>query len=249
MMDSSLSSEQSYQEPLSPPQYKLPLFPVRVIYSLIALNCIIFIVDFVLQRQIFAVGALVPVLVLMYKQWWRLLTAGFIHADIVHIGVNLYALYGLGALVERFFGTRRAIIIYLLSLFGANVVVTLLSPLNIPTVGASGAIMGMLGAAVTYFWRYRDLLSQGRRYLSELVRMAFINIGIGLLPGISLWGHLGGFLVGLAMGWILLPNYRPDGMGVFLLRVLPIQRRAWVYTLVMIIAQLGVVVLAYGWRV
>ncbi len=249
MISNPLDLEPSRQDPVPPPRYTLPLFPARVIYFLIALNGLIFAVDYVTQRQIFSVGALVPALVLYYHQWWRLLTAGFIHADIIHIGVNLYALYGLGTLLERFYGPRRYISIYFLSLIGANVLVTLFSPWSIPTVGASGAIMGVLGAALFYFWRYRNLLSQGKRYLGELGKMAVINIGIGLLPGISLWGHLGGLLVGLAMGWILLPHYRPVGIEVRILHILPLQQRAWVYTFAMIIVQMGIVALAYGWRV
>jgi rhomboid protease GluP len=245
-MSSPVGLETPNQTPFPPTRYTLPLSPVRVIYGLLVLNGLIFVIDFVIQRQLFSLGALVPELVLYYNQWWRLLTAGFIHADIIHIGANLYALYSLGTLVERFFGSRRTIGIYILSLFGANVLVTLLSSLNIPTVGASGAVMGLLGAALTYFWSYRNLLTQGKRYLSELVRIAVINIGIGLLPGISLWGHLGGLLAGLAMGSILLPQYQPVGIEIRILKIRPLRSRSLVYTLAVIIVQIGIVALAYG---
>jgi rhomboid protease GluP len=249
MIDNTEEPLSEYQVPPSPPRYTLPLFPVRVVYVLIAINGLIAGIDFLTQRRIFALGALVPELVIYYSQWWRLLTAGFIHADLIHIAANLYALYGLGTLVERFFGPRRTICIYIFSLFGANVIVTLLSSWNIPTVGASGAIMGVLGAALTYFWRYRNLITQGRRYLSELIKMAVINISIGLLPGISLWGHLGGLLAGLAMGWILIPYYRPVGVEIRVLHVLPIKPRTYIYALTMIIVEMGIVALAFGWRV
>lgn len=247
-MGSPLDLEPSYQEPFPPPRYTLPLFPSRVIYILLALNGLVFVLDYITQRQIFSIGALVPGLVLSYNQWWRLVTAGFIHADFIHIAANLYAFYGLGSLLERFYGPSRSIGIYLLSLFGANVLVTLFSPWAVPTVGASGAIMGVLGATLFYFWRYRNMLSHGKRYLGELVKMAVINTAIGLLPGISLWGHVGGLLVGLAMGWILLPDYRPVDTEVQILRIQPIQRRAWGYTFAMIIVQLGIVAVAYNWR-
>jgi rhomboid protease GluP len=245
-MSSPVDLETPNQTPFPPPRYTLPLFPVRVIYGLLVINGLIFVTDFVIQRQFFSLGALVPALVLYYNQWWRLLTAGFIHADIVHIGANLYALYGLGTLVERFYGYRRTIGIYIISLFGANVLVTLLSSLNIPTVGASGAVMGLLGAALTYFWSYRNLLTQGKRFLSELIRMAVINIGIGLLPGISLWGHLGGLLAGLAIGSILLPHYQPVSIEIRILKILPIRFRSLIYILAMVLGQIGIVALAYG---
>jgi rhomboid protease GluP len=249
MMDNPVKLDSPTLDMPPPPHYTLPLFPVRVTYVLIVLNGLFFVVDFIIQRQVYSMGALVPALVLSYNQWWRLLTAGFIHADILHIGVNLYALYGLGTLVERFYGPGRYTSIYFFSLLGANILVTLLSSWDIPTIGASGAIMGVLGAALFYFWRYRDMLRQGRRYLSELIKMALINVGIGLLPGISLWGHLGGLLVGFSMGWVLLPYYQPIGTEIRVLHVLPIKRRAWFYTLVMIIVQMGIVTLAYQWRV
>jgi rhomboid protease GluP len=247
-----MSSYTTNPEPIyppPPPSYRLPLYPVRATYVLLAVNALIFALDFLVQRRIFSLGALVPSLVLQYNQWWRLLTSGFIHADILHIAANLYALYGLGLLVERFFGPQRSLAIYFASLLGASVLVTLLSSLNTPTVGASGAIMGVLGAALTYFWRYRDLLRQGRHYLGELVKMAVINIGIGLLPGISLWGHFGGFVVGLLMGWILLPHYQPVGDLVRVLHTLPIKPRAWIYILAIFIVQISIIALAYGWRV
>ncbi|MDF1512552.1 MAG: rhomboid family intramembrane serine protease [Anaerolineae bacterium] len=238
-----------YQDTFTPPRYSLPLFPVRLTYVLIAINGLVFITDNLLNRWVFSLGALAPGLVLQYNQWWRLLSAGFVHADLLHVGVNLYALYNLGILVERFFGPLRYLGLYFLSLFGANVLVTLFTPLNVPTVGASGAIMGLLGAALVYFWRYRNLLPQGRRYLNELIRMAVINIGIGLLPGISLWGHLGGLLAGSAVGWILMPYYRAVGEEVRVLRIQPLQQHAWIYTLVVFSLMVGFVFLAVGWRV
>ena len=240
---------QQFQEKVIPTRYALPLFPVRVTYVLMGINGLVFLVDILFNRWVFSMGALAPGLVLQYNQWWRLLTAGFVHADVLHIGVNLYALYMLGILVERFYGPWRYLTIYILSLFGANTLVTLLTPLNIPTVGASGAIMGLLGAALTYFWSYRNLLSQGRRFLNDLIRMAVLNIGIGLLPGISLWGHLGGLLAGSAAGWGLLPDYRSRGVEVRLLQIKPIQVRAWIVSACVVLVQCILLFLAHSFRV
>ncbi|MBN2006395.1 MAG: rhomboid family intramembrane serine protease [Anaerolineae bacterium] len=175
-------------------------------YGLIGVNAFVFVV-FMLAQWDLGLGALTPVAAIAAHQWWRLLTFGFLHAGILHIGFNLYALYGLGMLTERFFGRGRFLGIYFTALFGSGVMVTLFSPPGLPTVGASGAIMGLLGALLFFYWKYRANLSRGRAYLSELVKMAVINIGIGFLPGISFWGHFGGFLAGALMGWLLCPAY------------------------------------------
>ena len=175
--------------------------------ALIGINVLIYIANLASGNAVTLFGALVPLLVVRYQQWWRLIVSGFLHADLMHIGLNLYAFYGLGQLAERFFGKKQLIAIYGFSLLGASTLVTLFSPLNTPTVGASGAIMGVLGALVALFWTYREELAGGRGFLNRLIQMALINIGIGLLPGISWWGHLGGFVFGALTGLLLLPRF------------------------------------------
>lgn len=193
--------------PAAPPrQLRLQLTKPAATYGLIGINVVIF-VAFLLGGWDLEVGALTPALTIAHNQWWRLLTFGFLHGGILHIAFNLYALYGLGVLTERFFGTGRFLGIYFTALFGSSVLVTLFSSPGIPTVGASGAIMGLLGALLFFYWKYRTKIAGGRTYLNELVKMAVINIGIGFLPGISFWGHFGGFLAGVLMGWLICPTY------------------------------------------
>lgn len=234
--------------PMPPTRLSLPRFPVRATYLLIAINVVIFVADRLLGRVIATYGALVPGLVLFYGQWWRLVLAGFLHADILHVGLNLYAFHGLGSLLERFLGLQRFLIVYGLALLGSSVLVTLFSDLSVPTLGASGAIMGVLGALVIFFWHYRDILVGGRGYLSQLGRLALINIGIGLFPGISWWGHLGGFLAGAAAGWLLLPRYaRPDWVtGRLELRGLALSR--WLGVGLLAAGELLLLALAFWWR-
>ena len=257
----------------SPQRLRLPSFPgsrrsatarrpgAMATYVLIGFNVLVFLADYALGRAVTAYGALVPRLVLQYGQWWRLIAAAFLHANIIHISLNLYALYGLGRLTERFFGLKRFLIIYGLALLGSGVLVTLFSPMNTPSVGASGAIMGVLGALVVYFWFYRDLLVGGRGFLGQLARMALINIGIGLLPGISLWGHLGGFVTGAVAGFLLVPRYvlldatnlqeadRPaDGSPGGSLAVRALHVRAWLGILLVGAGELGLLALAFQIR-
>lgn len=235
--------------PITPArQMRLPRFPVRATYWLIGINGLVFLIDMLLNQLVTVYGALVPILVVQYRQWWRLIVAGFLHADIVHIGFNLYAFYGLGRLMEGFFGSKRFLATYGLSLLSCSIFVTLLSDPSTPTVGASGAIMGVLGALVAFFWKYRDLLVGGRGFLSQLGRTALINIGIGLLPGISWWGHLGGFLAGVAMGVALLPTYKARSWPVDQLELRPLNRRMWMGVAGVIAAELVLLALAYWWR-
>jgi membrane associated rhomboid family serine protease len=214
----------------------------------IGINGLVFGIDMLTNQQVTLYGALMPILVLQYKQWWRLLTSGFLHADIIHIAFNLYAFYNLGLLTERFLGTRRFLATYGLSLVGCSVLVTLFSDLRTLTVGASGAIMGVLGAMVIFFWKYRDQLLGGRGFLNQLIRMALINIGIGLLPGISWWGHLGGFLAGMASGLVLLPQYQISDWQVTQLELRPLSGRNWAGLAAVIGAELALLAIALLWR-
>lgn len=189
------------------PRLEFALSRIWVVYVLMGLNVLIFVLDQLGDRILLVFGALVPVLVLSYGQWWRILTAGFLHFDLAHIAFNMLALYNLGRSLERFWGTWRFVLVYGLALLGSSACVTLFQALEVPGAGASGALMGIVGAQVIFFWRYRNALAGGRVYLRQLLSMAAVNIGIGFLPGISLWGHLGGFIVGGLAGLALLPRY------------------------------------------
>jgi membrane associated rhomboid family serine protease len=235
--------------PRQPPRrLKLPQFPSRATYVLIVINAVVFLLDMLSDNLITIYGALVPILLTAYGQWWRLIAAGFLHADLIHIAMNLYALYGLGRLMERFFGLKRFLAVYGLSLLGSSTLVTLFSDAKTPTVGASGAIMGILGALLIYFWKYRDLLVGARGFLGQLGRMALINIGIGLLPGISWWGHLGGFLAGVGAGAALLPRYTHPGWAAEHLELRELNGRARLGIAAVAATELGLLALAFWWR-
>jgi len=200
-------------QPMPPQTLRLPLAPVRALYPLIAINILAFIPYLgtlfnqdAVWRFILTMGGLIPVAVLDYHQLWRLVTAGFLHLDILHIGFNMYALNILGKNAEALFGTRRFLSGYLLSLLSSSILVTAFAGRETLTIGASGAIMGIVGLLLAYSYRYRDAPAVHAMF-SSLVQMTLLNLGIGLLPGISLWGHLGGLLGGIAAGWALCPRY------------------------------------------
>jgi len=140
--------------------------------------------------------------------WWRIVTGGFLHAGVLHILFNMYILYILGTLLEPGIGRLRFGLIYGVSLLGGSLGAILLSP-EATTVGASGAVFGLLGAALV------GMRAQGINPMqSGLGVMLLLNLGITfLIPGISIGGHLGGLAAGLVVGWLLLDAPRRVGSG------------------------------------
>jgi rhomboid protease GluP len=134
--------------------------------------------------------------VLATHQYWRFLTACFLHIGIAHIATNSLALLWLGGLAERFYGPLRYLGIYL----AAGVAGNLLGAFIQPEVGAgaSGAIFGLLGAMLIASWRNRAVLGAGaaRRLFSSLGQLLVLNIVISFLPGIGWSAHLGGAIAG-----------------------------------------------------
>jgi len=152
-------------------------------------------------------------------QYWRLLTANFLHAGILHLGFNLYALLAFGTETERRFGHARFLALYLLAGLGGSVLSFIGN--DAVAVGASGAIFGLLGAMIVYFLTYRgELGAYGSQRLRSLLMVAGLNLFLGLSSsGIDNLGHIGGLLVGLVLGWAFCPRYevaqaRPGAMPV-----------------------------------
>ena len=131
-------------------------------------------------------------------EWWRLITGGFLHGGILHLGLNMYALWFLGNLLEPALGRVQFALIYVVSLLGGSFGVMLLSP-TAPTVGASGAIFGLLGAALVIGRsRGMDLMASG------LGPILLINLAVTfLIPNISIGGHLGGLAAGALVALVL----------------------------------------------
>jgi rhomboid protease GluP len=187
---------------------RLPTSPVRVTYGLLVLIGLTFGLqlasgyllgeDYVLDW-----GAKVNVLI-AHGELWRLLTPLFIHASLLHIGFNAYALYALGRQMETFYGPVRFTLLFFLTGLAGSVVSLLLNPL--PSVGASGAIFGLIGAEGVLLYRNRRVFGErGRRALQNVIGLIVINLLIGLQGGIDNWAHLGGLLGGLTLGWFIGP--------------------------------------------
>lgn len=138
--------------------------------------------------------------ILVGHQWWRLVTAGFLHGGILHIGMNMWVLNDLGAEVERTFGTARFLVFY----FAATVCGFLLSAYRIagPSLGASAGIFGLIGAMIAFGMRNRTEV--GRQIRAFYVKWAIYGIVLGLLPGFHIdnFAHLGGLAAGIGIGYI-----------------------------------------------
>jgi len=145
-------------------------------------------------------------------QLWRLVTPMFLHASLLHIGFNMYALYALGRGLERYYGHGRFLALYLLSGFAGNVFSFLFSP-NI-SLGASTAIFGLLGAEGVFLYQNRQLFgANARSALTNVIVIAMINFVIDLTPGanIDIYGHLGGLIGGALFAWFAGPKYKLEG--------------------------------------
>ncbi len=138
--------------------------------------------------------------------YWRLITAGFLHSGLLHIGFNMYILYWLGTMLEPSLGHVRFIALYFASLLAGSFGALLLSP-NAVTVGASGAVFGLMGAAfVMQRARGIDPMQSG------IGPVILFNLALSfLIPNISIGGHLGGLVGGAAAAFAMerLASRRP----------------------------------------
>ncbi|HUP63998.1 MAG TPA: rhomboid family intramembrane serine protease [Thermoanaerobaculia bacterium] len=146
-------------------------------------------------------GAIVPGL-LSRGEWWRLVAAMFLHIGILHLFLNLWALYQLGGVFEMLFGSRRFAVTYFVSGIVASLTSAIFIASNGVAAGASGAIFGVLGALIVSIRRSPRFRHAAwtRGLLQQLILWAGINIIIGFMPGIDNAAHIGGFACGLLLG-------------------------------------------------
>lgn len=156
-------------------------------------------------------------------EWWLLATSGFLHANLMHVGFNGFLLWMLGQMLEPVLGHARFSALYVAGLAGGSLGVVLLSwlwaltPLaeipvlggvltsdpRIPTIGASGAVFALMGAAVV------GLRTRGSNpWRTDIGTLVLLNLAITFfLPGISVGGHLGGLLSGMAVGKLVFVDH------------------------------------------
>lgn len=133
-------------------------------------------------------------------QWWRLITAGFLHGGLLHIGMNSWVLFDVGAQVEEIYGASRMLVIY----FVANILGFYVSNWwsLAPSVGASAAIMGLIGAMIAVGVHHRT--EAGAAIRGMYIRWVVYMLIFGLLPGIGIdnAAHIGGLAGGFAVAYV-----------------------------------------------
>jgi rhomboid protease GluP len=155
--------------------------------------------------QVVDEGALIPALVAQ-GEWWRLLSSMFLHSGAVHLGLNMLSLYFLGSFIEVAFGRGRFLALYLLSGLSGGLAYLYFGGFNVPAVGASGAIFGLLGGVLGYALR-RGTFSWQNPLIRQLLILLALNLYIGFsVPNISNTAHLGGLAGGFAFGWLVAPS-------------------------------------------
>jgi len=144
---------------------------------------------------------------------WRFITPIFLHASIPHILFNMYALFLFGPGLERHFGHWRFLVLYMLTGFTGNVLSFIMMNDNGYSVGASTAIFGLIAAEGVFLFQNRELFGkQAGRMIGNVVFVVVVNLFLDLLPGIDIWGHIGGLLGGLIFTWFAGPRWRVEGI-------------------------------------
>lgn len=179
--------------------------PLTVTRALIAVNVAVFVLGVAVDRGVTSAGELAfdyglfGPFVAELGEWWRIFTSGFLHAGLFHVGLNMMGLWFLGRVLEPAVGSGRFAGLYAASLAGGSFGALLLSPEAL-TVGASGAIYGLLGAVFTGS-RARGI----NPFDTGIGGILLLNLLLTFaIPGISIGGHLGGLVAGGLLGVVLL---------------------------------------------
>jgi membrane associated rhomboid family serine protease len=184
-----------------------------VTLTLIGINVLVFLVGLALSRNlsdptnnvIYDQGFEYGPYITQDHEYWRILTAMFLHANWIHIGLNMLSLYFIGPFVESIYGSWRFAIIYFATGIFGGILVLLLAP-NSAELGASGAIFGVFGALGVFFWEKRRAL--GGAMLTQWLFWLILNLGFTFSNSdISVSGHIGGLSMGLLLGLLLMRDF------------------------------------------
>ncbi|ASJ12887.1 rhomboid family intramembrane serine protease [Thermococcus thioreducens] len=133
--------------------------------------------------------------VLNYGWWWQLISAMFVHVGLLHIAFNMYFLLMMGRQLEGILGPKRLVMVYLVSGLAGNLLTLLLLPANSVSAGASGALFGIVGALILITGVV------GGNMQGALINAFVLFLINSILPSVNVYAHLGGLLVGMAIGY------------------------------------------------
>lgn len=150
-------------------------------------------------ETLFRFGAKYPPVMFLYGEWWRLITAGFLHGGIIHILMNSWVIFDLGATVEECYGTSRYLVLYFVSTVAGFAASTFWSPAL--SIGASAALFGLIGAMIAFGMRTRSAIGSALR--AHYTQWAVWGLLMGLLPFFMVdnAAHIGGLAAGFVAGY------------------------------------------------
>lgn len=150
-------------------------------------------------ETLFLFGAKLRAAIFVDGDWWRLVTAGFLHGGLIHILMNSWVLYDLGAQVEEVYGTNRMIVIYFVATIAGFLASSLWSAGL--SVGASAGICGLIGAMISAGIQHRSALGDAIKSMYTRWLLYVLMFGF-LMPGIDNAAHIGGLAGGFGIAWI-----------------------------------------------
>jgi rhomboid protease GluP len=149
------------------------------------------------NEVLFRLGAK-SIAILYYGQWWRLVTAIFLHAGLLHIGLNLWCLFDLGPEVESLFSTAKFVVFYLVAGVAGFLLSLWWSPVQ--SVGASGSVLGLIGILIGASFHHGHL---GKAYRGQLWRWVIYIAIFGLFFPVDNAAHFGGLASGVLLGYVV----------------------------------------------
>jgi rhomboid protease GluP len=235
----------------------LPLHKAYVTYVLLGAIGIVFLLTTLAggstnSQVLVNFGANYGPFILDYDEYWRLFTSMFLHAGVMHLAFNAYALFIFGLEMERLYGPGRFAVVYLLSgLFGSLASFAFRGE-DLFSVGASGAIFGIIGMNLAYFTSHRHSFGHfGRQRMVSTLVIIGINLVFGFTySGIDNWAHMGGLVAGAALGYGLAPRYEVDQY-VYPPRVkdkTSFLGQSWVVAIALLLLGLGIYAATIYWQ-
>jgi rhomboid protease GluP len=185
-------------------------------------------------------------------EFWRLFTSMFLHIGLMHLVFNAYALFIFGLEMERLYGPDRFIVIYILSGLFGSLASFASRGADVLSAGASGAIFGIIGMNLAYFYLHRENFGHfGRQRVMNTLFIIGLNLFFGFtIPGIDNLAHVGGLIAGLALGYGLAPRYQVVDQYTGtpqLVDTVSLLNRWWMPTLAVIILATGVPLAVSFW--
>jgi rhomboid protease GluP len=150
---------------------------------------------------LFEIGAKYGPYIFQRHEYWRLVTAGFLHGGWLHILMNSWVLYDLGAQVEQVYATPRFLVIYFVGTVVGFYASAVINPM-VPSLGSSAGLMGLIGAMIAFGVANRS--SVGKQIRNFYMRWVVYIIAFGLIPGFAVdnWAHIGGLAGGFVVGYV-----------------------------------------------